>query len=123
MIIAEMLGWWYSRGWVWMAQQIYSVELKKLVEFFSISDLLKTLFAPFRQDFIDTSKAPVGVKLQVFGTNLISRVIGAMIRISLISAGIFCAIIFTIIGFIALIVWPFVPIMPVISILLMNGLL
>ena len=123
MIIAEMLGWWYSRGWIWIAQQVYVVELKRIFEFFSVSDLLKTLFSPFRQDYIDTTKAPIGIKLQVFGSNLISRMLGAMIRITLISAGLISATLFIIAGFLFVIAWPFIPIMPILAVILMNGVI
>jgi len=123
MIIAEMLGWWYSRGWIWIAQQVYVVELKRIFEFFSVSDLLKTLFSPFRQDYIDTTKAPIGIKLQVFGSNLISRMLGAMIRITLISAGLISAVLFIIAGFLFVIAWPFIPIMPILAVILMNGVI
>ena len=123
MIIAEMLGCWYSRGWIWIAQQVYVVELKRIFEFFSVSDLLKTLFSPFRQDYIDTTKAPIGIKLQVFGSNLISRMLGAMIRITLISAGLISATLFIIAGFLFVIAWPFIPIMPILAVILMNGVI
>lgn len=123
MIIVDMVGWWYSRGWLWMAQQIYVVELARVVEFFSIKDLFKTLFSPFRQDVIDTSRAPVGVKLQVLGGNIISRVIGAMIRITIIIIGLFFAALLILIGFVFLILWPFLPIAPIIAFLLMIGVL
>ncbi len=121
MIIADMLGWWYSRGWLWMAQQIYIVELGRVFEFFSIKDLLKTLFAPFRQDVIDTSRAPLGVKLQVLGGNLISRVIGAMIRITIIFIGIFFAFLLVFLGFLFLVAWPFLPLAPVVAVVLIGG--
>lgn len=123
MIIVEMLGWWYTRGWLWIAQQIYIVELGRVFDFFSIKDLLKTLFAPFRQDVIDTKRAPIGIKLQVFGANLISRILGAMIRATLILVGIISAMLLSVLGFLFLIAWPFFPIVPLVSVALLIGVI
>lgn len=121
MIIASMLGWWYSRGWLWSAHQLFAVRLAKTYDFFSIGDLLKTLFAPFRQDAVDTKNAPVGVKLQVFGGNLISRFIGMLIRLTLIFFGLIVLLINAVAGFVALVIWPFVPVAPLVAILIMIG--
>jgi len=121
MIIASMLSWWYSRGWLWSAQQLFVVQLGKVYDFFSVGDLLKTLFAPFRQDVIDTRNAPLGVKLHVFGGNIISRVIGAMIRSTLIFVGLFMIALLAVAGFIALVIWPFIPIAPLVAVVVIIG--
>lgn len=122
MIIADMLGWWYSRGWMWALHQLFVVRTKHIAEFFSITDLLKTLFAPFRQDVIDTSRAPLGVKLQAFGGNIISRIFGFFIRTTLIFVGLFTILLYAVVGLFATLVWPLLPMSPIIALLLlMNG--
>ena len=119
MIIASMLSWWYSRGWLWSANQLFVVQLGKVYDFFSVADLLKTLFAPFRQDVIDTRNAPLSVKLNVFGGNIISRVIGAMIRSTLVIVGLGMIAIMALGSFVAIVIWPFLPIAPIIALIVL----
>lgn len=123
MIIADMLGWWYSRGWMWALHQLFVLRTRHIAEFFSITDLLKTLFAPFRQDVIDTSRAPLSVKLQAFGGNIISRIFGFLIRTTLIMVGLLTIILHIFVGIAAIIAWPFLPATPLLAFFfMMNGL-
>lgn len=118
MILTDLLGWWYSRGWAWAARQLFVVQSKKVLGFFSVADLLKTLFAPFRQDAIDTRRAPIGIKLQVFGGNIVSRVLGFLIRSVLVLAGLVTLILLEVVAVFAILLWPVVPLLPVISFIL-----
>lgn len=110
-----MLGWWYSRGWAWALRQLFVVRTKQIAGFFSMSDLVKTLFAPFRQDAIDTTGAPLGVKLQAFGGNIISRIFGFLIRTTLILVGGVIVVLHLVASFLALLVWPLLPLSPVVA--------
>lgn len=118
MLLADLLGWWYLRGWGWLAQEIFRVEIGRVLHFFSIGDLLKTLFAPFRQDAIQLQNAPIGVRLQAFGGNIISRFFGFIIRSVLIIIGLIAAITIVIVGAILMVLWPLIPIMPLIALVL-----
>ncbi len=51
-----------------------------MYSFFSISLLSKTLFDPWRHDEVDTSRLAVKDRFQALGQNLISRLIGFMLR-------------------------------------------
>lgn len=123
MLLADLLGWWYVRGWSWAAQQLFVVRTQKILHFFSISDLLKTLFAPFRQDAVDTKQAPLGVKLQAFGGNIISRIFGAMIRGTIVVIGILLVVLNFIFSFVAVLGWGLLPLAPVLAVILfLQGL-
>lgn len=115
MLLFSMLGWWYSRGWFWVAKHALVVRNKRILQFFSVGDLLKTLFAPFRQDYIDTEGAAIGVKLQALGTNLISRLIGFLIRIVLILCGLILVGVNTAIGVAMVVLWPLLPFAPLVA--------
>jgi uncharacterized membrane protein len=119
MLLVDLLTWWYSRGWLWAARQLFVVRSKKISEFFSIGDLAKTLFAPFRQDSIDTKQAPINVKLQAFGGNIISRIFGFFIRTSLICVGAVVLLAQAILAVIGVAVWPLLPLSPLISVVLL----
>lgn len=110
MQIADFLGWWYSRGWGWVARQFFVVYIKRTIDFFSISELLKTLFAPFRQDMLQTKGAPLSIKLQAFAGNVISRFFGFIVRISIIGVGVLALITCIFMGALVVVGWPVVPI-------------
>ena len=54
--------------------------IKKAFNFFSIDLLLKTLFQPWKRDEIDTTNMALDDKLRVWMMNLVSRLIGAVVR-------------------------------------------
>lgn len=119
MLFVDLLGWWYLNGWAWAARRLFVVNTERLLRFFSISDLLKTLFSPFRQDAIDTKQAPVGVKLQVFGGNLISRFFGLIIRSTLVVLGLTLILLNGLASLAAVLLWPLLPLGPIISVALL----
>lgn len=63
-------------------------------------------------------EAPSGQKLQALGANIISRCFGLMIRLVLIISGIVALIIHFLLSVILIILWPFLPLMPAIAIML-----
>ncbi len=118
MLFIHMLQWWYGSGWVWITQQFFVRRVGRVASFFSVGDLAKTLFAPFRQDNLNTKGAPIGLKLQAFGGNIISRVLGFFIRLVLIILGLLSIIIVVILGVCMAIIWPLIPLGPIIAVVL-----
>jgi len=123
MILVDFIGWWYTRGYLWAIEQFFVVFVHKISQFFSIVDLSKTLFAPFRQDALEGRGAPISVKFQVFFGNILSRIFGFIIRSALITIGTLLVILDILVGLIAVAVWLLMPFMPIIAVLLMvaNG--
>lgn len=95
------------------------VRSSRILHFFSIADMLKTLFSPFRQDAIDTKRAPLGVKLQAFGGNIISRIFGFIIRSLLIVIGAGILVLNGIVSVAAVALWPLVPLAPIVAVALL----
>ena len=120
-MVISMVGWWYSLGWAWLVRQVFYVRLKRIIDFFSITELITTLFSPFRRDFIDTKRAPVGLKIQAFFGNIISRIMGLLIRLALIFSGLIVMAVTAVLGFFLIVLWPFVPISPILTIILAVG--
>ncbi len=118
MLLFSMLRWWYTRGWVWLARHMMVTRNKRIADFFSITALLKTMFAPFRQDVVDTKNAPIGVKLQALGGNLISRFFGFFIRLILIICGAVLIVANSVVALALLIIWPLLPFAPLVTFLL-----
>lgn len=123
MILVDFLGWWYTHGYLWAIEQFFVVFAHKISQFFSILDLSKTLFAPFRQDALQGKGASISIKFQIFFGNILSRFFGFIIRTALIFVGVLLILLDIAVGFIAVSIWLLIPLMPIIAILLMvaNG--
>ena len=107
MLIVGFLSWWYGEGWKGFFQE-FGQSLKGLADFFSVFTLLKTLFSPYRQISANGG----------FVDKLISRVVGAFARLILIIVGVIVMILDLVFGTILMIIWPTMPILPVVCIAL-----
>ena len=105
-----MLGWWYSRGWKIFTAKLFD-KLHDTIDFFSLASLLKTLFAPFRQ--ISAGKAAgdtaLGDRMRIFFDRLVSRIIGAVVRLLILIFGGLLVVLQFIFSIVLLIVWPVLP--------------
>lgn len=118
MIIVWAFSWWYGAGWLAQFARLRE-RLASSYDYFSIGLLLRTLFSPFRQISAGKVNGPIGVKIRAFADRLISRVIGAIVRLILIIVGAAWLATVAIVGALVLIVWLFVPFFPLIGFILM----
>lgn len=119
-MLMAFFSWWYGAGWRHQAA-VVSEQLAHLLDTFSFSLLLKTLFSPFRQISAGTVGGPLGVQLQAWFDRLVSRFIGAMVRVTMMIAGsviIFGTLMF---GVIRMGLWPVLPLVPFIVLALWWG--
>lgn len=118
MLIVSLISWWYGAGWRRQAS-LSGERLASMMDYFSIDLLIKTLFSPFRQisasSHVDGS---IGAKFQAWLDKLISRFIGAMIRTVIILTGIIVLLATSVYGILSLIVWPIVPFLPILGLVL-----
>jgi hypothetical protein len=90
--------------------------------FFSIPVLLKTLFAPFeRLHESRTRKFDLEDALSTFAVNITMRLVGAVMRLAIITAGIITIAASVIAGIVAYIIWLLLPL--IVFYLLGRGLL
>ena len=121
MVIWGMMAWWYGEGWhqCWLRVK---GRLESVVDFFSITLLVGTLFAPFRQISAGAVRGPLAVQMRAFFDRLISRCIGAVVRLVMIFVGVIVILLNTVAGGLLLLLWAFVPLLPFIGLLLfMTG--
>jgi hypothetical protein len=118
MFLVGMISWWYGRGWRGQFVRVRD-RLVQTASFFSIGQLLKTLFAPFRQISAGRVDGPIGVIFRAFFDQLISRVIGAIVRFFTILFGIVVLILQGLYEALILIVWLFLPVFPVVGLVMM----
>ncbi len=121
MFIVGLFTWWYGAGWKKVGQ-IFINKLTASEDFFSIDLLLGSLFAPFKQ--ISASSGSGGtlqMKLQAWFDKQFSRVIGAIIRITIIITGTTWMMIQVVMDVIIMLLWPIIPLLPVIGLILAIG--
>jgi len=112
MFVIGLMSWWYGRGWRDAAMRV-GQRLVNLEDYFSIDLLLKTFFSPFRQISAGQVQGPLGVQMRAFFDRLVSRVIGAMIRLFTILIGLVAIIIYAVIGAVVLVAWALIPLLPI----------
>lgn len=118
MLAVDFLQWWYSRGWGHFARALVD-KLRGMADFFSITLLLRTLFSPFRQ--ISTQDVTEGgpiAYISNFFDKLLSRIIGAIVRIMILIFGTIVLVIEAVLSLIFVIIWPAIPLAPAVCIVL-----
>lgn len=118
MFIVGLLSWWYGNGWMAEAKRVQE-RIASAADYFSIGLLAKTLFSPFRQISAGRVDGPIGVKWRAFVDRLISRCIGAIVRIFMIVIGIVWIVAVATIGGITLVAWLVVPVLPIVGLVMM----
>jgi hypothetical protein len=119
MFLVGILSWWYGRGWLAQWRRI-SERLKATVQYFSIGQLFSTLFSPFRQisaNSTDTSSPAAAFR--AFFDQLISRVIGSIVRFCTIIAGCVVITVQFLYESILMVLWWFIPAMPIVGFILL----
>lgn len=95
-----------------------------VLRFFSVGLLITSLFAPFRQISAGKVRGSIKARFMAWGDRQFSRVIGAVVRLMLITVGLLIALIVGVIGLTLIIIWPFLPIAPLIGVFFMqNGVM
>lgn len=121
MIVMLCLRWWYGAGWRWAFERGVLVRMQRSLTAFSVKSLAKTWLSPFKQTVSDARKGSIDLKVQAAVDNLVSRVIGTLARTILIMCGLGLAGFSAVTGFVFLLIWPLLPLMPVIAVVLAIG--
>lgn len=119
MLAVAFIRWWYGAGWRNLAHHVRR-RSQRTVDSFSVPTLARTLFAPWKR-IVTAPGAGIDAHLRAIGDNLISRLVGFTVRLTvLFSAGISLVIIL-LIGLLQLVFWPLLP--PAAIVLIIGGLL
>ena len=114
MVIFSLFSWWYTTGWLTLMQKC-GARLQGVLKFFSVGQLLGSLFAPFRQISAGRVQGPLNVQLQALGDRIFSRAIGAVVRSMIIVFGLIIAVVAALLCVIFIAVWPLLPLAPFIG--------
>lgn len=107
-MLADYFYWQYVWSPRWLFRLMWNLQ-RSAIRFFSISTMLRTLIAPWHKDVIQYRGGSLENYLLTFTWNIVSRLIGFLIRISVIISWLTFEIIFILAAvFIILIffLWP-----------------
>lgn len=118
MFIVGFFSWWYGPGWL-QRFAIAKQHIASFFDYFSIDLLIKTYFSPFRQISAGGVTGPIAVQLRAFVDQLISRIIGSVVRTFMIIIGIVTITVTIVVEAIKIVGWGLIPLIPVIGFVLM----
>lgn len=110
MVIILMLGWWYSRGWLWIVN-VTQQRLQTIGRIFAVSVLLRTWFSPWKQIY---RQATFRNFLSIAVDNAVSRSIGSVVRGAILLWALILSLGVVIIGVASFIIWPLLPLLTII---------
>jgi hypothetical protein len=84
MFLMDLFGWWYGAGFKDLSNKFKEI-FESTMDFFSINDLAKSLFKPFRETL--TTSVYKRTLFQKLGDAFISRAVGFFTRFFLILIG------------------------------------
>ena len=119
MLLTAFFSWWYGDGWK-AVYKSYGRRLNDLSQTFSVRQLMRTLFEPWRR-IISYPGASIGEKFRAWGDNVVSRAVGFCVRCLFLLAGLLSALAIIIFTTIELILWPLIPLL--IPVFLIGGLI
>ncbi len=118
MLVTGFLQWWYHRGWTDFIKKLKQT-FHGLEDGLSISLLLKTLTAPYKQiSAYGGGRDSFQAQISDFFDRLLSRAIGTVLRLTIIFVGIIALFLDIVFSGIAIILWPLLPALPFVGIIL-----
>lgn len=112
-------SWWYGQGMIDFYQAIL-VMTGKIYAYFSVFTLIRTLFDPWKRDNYSVENASLQARLKIALDNLLSRLIGSVIRIFTMLFGFFVTTAFFLFMMLILVLWLTLPV--VVLFLIINGI-
>jgi len=119
MLFISLFSWWYQDGWALVAKS-FQKRTNSILESFSVVLLLRTLFSPWHR-IISYPDHNLAAYFYAAIDNLISRLVGFVVRCFVLIGAILTLIISLIITFVELIIWPLIP--PLCVVLLVYGVI
>jgi len=107
MLAMSMFSWWYEKGWATVLNS-FKKRTSHILAYFSVVTLLRTLFSPWRR-IISFPGQSIQAHFYAAIDNLISRTIGFVVRLLVLIAALTTFILVSLLSFIELVAWPFLP--------------
>ena len=107
MLVASFFSWWYGRGWSMVAGS-FGPRLNTVLASFSVNQLVRTLFAPWRR-IITEPGSNIEERFRAAIDNLFSRMIGFVVRLFVLLAAMTTLVAVAVLTAVELVVWPLLP--------------
>lgn len=108
MLVLSFFSWWYGRGWKLVLDSFWP-RLRGVMENFSVMQLLRTLFAPWRR-IITYPGSSIDERFKAWGDNLFSRCVGFVVRLAVLLAALLTLILVASLTIVELVIWPLLPV-------------
>jgi hypothetical protein len=113
MFIALMLQWWYGPGWLIQWKKV-GLRTRSIGRAYSGKTLLKTLFAPWKRVVAAANpNATIQQKIQYRIDNLVSRLVGAVVRFFTLLAAVVSLVFVALLSIVLALIWPLLPIVSI----------
>ena len=119
MLALALFEWWYGPGW-FRAWNSLGGRLKRTYYGFSVPQLSRTLFSPWRR-IVSLGGGSIGDRLRAMVDNFVSRCVGLIVRLLTLAVAGVIIIWWILVAVAQLILWPLAPIVAVI--LIVKGIL
>lgn len=118
LLVVDFFRWWYGPGWV-QRVRLMGAQVSRWYNYFSVPILLHTLFAPWRQIITRTGKqSGMGAKFNAAIDNMVSRIVGFMVRVSVIVAACVTITFMVLVNIVLFILWPLLPLAPLLLVIM-----
>ena len=120
--LGDIFGWWYSRGLKDFFIYLKAIILK-ITDIFSVKLLLRTYLSPWKRDLTSIEGLPLNEILRVFIFNLVSRLIGFIIKTVILFIYLIVSAVFLAVSLSLIITWLFLPLITILGIIVGIGLI
>lgn len=102
--------WWYGEGLLenW---RLVSHAMEWLLDTFSLSTLLRTLFSPWKNDVLSARNIALSDQVKLWEQNFASRIIGFIIRLIVIVVAVVLLVVALVAAIVALAIWFVLPVL------------
>jgi hypothetical protein len=111
--------WWYAEEPVYLWRAIIIVT-RKIFHSFSVPLLFRTLFDPWKRDASSAENASFQTLYQIWLNNLVSRLVGFVVRLFTIFTGLLLTTLFFLVATLCFLTWLILPV--IIMYLLVSGI-
>lgn len=120
MLPASFFAWWYGPGWKQAAARSRH-RLARTTEFFSFALLARSLFAPYKQISAGAVRGNIAIQFRAFIDRTVSRFVGFFVRLTVLFAGTVSLLGQGVVFLCWLMLWPLVPLLPLVMLVLSLG--
>lgn len=109
-------SWWYRYAYSRLFKYLRALFVVDF-DMFSVKTCLATLISPWKRDFISYEGLTLQQKFQVWTLNIASRFTGFIIKTFTLIAYLVSVVIFALMALISVVLWPFIPLIAILIII------